>query len=353
MEMKLGEKDVCQNSDTYIIAEMSANHMQNIERAKQIIKEAKMAGADAIKIQTYRPDTITVDCYGNEFLCTPGSPWEGMNLYELYKTTYTPWEWHDELFECAKKNEIDMFSTPFDLTAVDFLDKYNMPAYKIASYEINDIPLIKKVAMKKKPIIISTGLATLSDIELAVNTCKAVGNNNIILLKCVSEYPTPYADMNIKTLINMSETFRCITGLSDHSLGSSVAIAAVALGAKVIEKHFTLSRKDGGADASFSMEPEEFAKMVSDIRNVEQSLGKVSYELSERQKKSRERSRSLYIVEDIKKGEIFTEKNIKSIRPGYGLHTRYYEEILGKKCTKEAKKGTALKWEYIEKGNIV
>lgn len=334
---------------TYIIAEMSANHMQDLKRAKQIIAEAKQAGADAIKIQTYKPDTITIDCYGEEFLCTPGSPWEGMNLYELYQTAYTPWEWHDELFACAEKNGISMFSTPFDLTAVDFLHKYDMPAFKISSYEINDIPLIKKAARENKPIILSTGLAALSDIELAVNTCKSEGNDEVVLLKCVSEYPTPYEDINLKTMVNMKDTFGCVVGLSDHSLGSCVSIAAVALGARVIEKHFTLSRKDGGADADFSMEPDEFSRMVEDIRNVEKAIGRTSYQLSDRQHKSRERSRSLYVVKDIKTGEVFTEENMKSIRPGYGIHTKYYEQILGKTATEDIKKGTALDWKYIGK----
>lgn len=335
-------------NDTYIIAEMSSNHLQDIERAKKIIYEAKTAGADAVKIQTYRPDTITIDCYGDEFLCTPGSPWEGMNLFELYKKAYTPWEWHDELFSYAKKMGIEMFSSPFDLTAVDFLHKYNMPAYKIASYEINDIPLIRKVALEKKTIIISTGLATLSDIELAINTCKQCGNDNIILLKCVSEYPTPYCDINLKTMVNMKETFGCKVGLSDHSLGSSVDIAAVAMGADVIEKHFTLSRKDGGTDSEFSMEPHEFAQMVEDIRNVEKAIGKITYSLNEKQLKSKERSRSLYVVEDIEKGELFTPKNIRSIRPGYGIHTKYYDDIIGKTAKCNLKKGTAMDWSYVE-----
>ena len=335
-------------SHVFIIAEMSANHMQDIERAKKIISEAKNAGADAVKIQTYRPDTITVDCYGDEFLCTPGNPWDGMNLYELYKTAYTPWEWHGELFDYAKEIGIPMFSTPFDLSAVDFLHQFDMPAYKIASYEINDIPLIKKTAKEMKPIIISTGLATLSDIELAVNTCRNVGNNQITLLKCVSEYPTPYEDINLKTMVNMRETFGCEVGLSDHSLGSCVSVAAVALGAKVIEKHFTLSRAEGGADAVFSMEPEEFSQMVEDIRNIEKAVGNVKYDLTDRQKESKKRSRSLYIVEDIKMGEKLNEQNMKSIRPGYGIHTKYYEMLLGKRVKKDLKKGTALDWSYIE-----
>ncbi|HOM01299.1 MAG TPA: pseudaminic acid synthase [Acetivibrio sp.] len=344
----LDGNDLLKSGKVYIVAEMSANHLQDMDRAKRIISAAKEAGADAIKIQTYRPDTITIDCYGEEFLCTPGSPWEGMNLFELYKTAYTPWEWHQELFDYAKEIGISMFSSPFDLSSVDFLRQFNMPAYKIASYEINDIPLIKKVASEGKPIIISTGLANLGDIEMAIETCKAAGNDQIILLKCVSEYPTPYEDINLKTMVNMKETFGCVVGLSDHSLGSCVSVAAVALGAKVIEKHLTLSRKDGGADSNFSMEPDEFGKMVQDIRNVEKSLGTVTYELTDRQKMSKKRSRSLYIVKDVAAGETLTPENVKSIRPGYGLHTRYYEEILGKRVNRDLKKGTALQWKFID-----
>lgn len=332
----------------YVVAEMSANHLQDRDRAKRIIYEAKMAGADAVKIQTYRPDTITVDCRGEDFLCTPGSPWEGKNLYELYKDAYTPWEWHKELFDYAGSIGIAMFSTPFDLTAVDFLRQFHMPAYKIASYEINDIPLIRKTALEMKPILLSTGLASLSDIDLAVETCRKAGNDNIILLKCVSEYPTPYEDINLLTMINMGQTFGCTVGLSDHSLGSAVSIAAAALGAKVIEKHFTLSRADGGADSDFSMEPEEFYNMIQAIRNVRKALGHVTYELTERQKRSKERSRSLYVVEDMKKGEVFTDKNIRSIRPGYGMHTKYYDHILGKHAKEDLKKGTPLVWDYIQ-----
>lgn len=335
------------NYPVYVIAEMSANHMQDINKAKEIISAAKEAGADAVKVQTYRPDTLTLDCYGEEFQATPGSPWEGMNLFDLYKKAYMPWEWHEELYDYAKKLKITFFSAPFDLTAVDFLKKFNMPAYKIASYEINDIPLIKKAAGEKKPIIISTGVATLPDIELAVKTCHSVGNKQIILLKCVSEYPTPYEELNLKTLQNMSETFNCTVGISDHSMGNCVAVASVALGAKIVEKHITLSRKNKSADSVFSMEPDEFRNMINDIRNVEKAIGHVTYTLTKRQMKSRERSRSLYVSKNIQKGELFTSENIKSVRPGYGLHTKYYESILGKAAKKDLKKGTALSWDYI------
>lgn len=347
-ELMIDGKKLSDKSDTYIIAEMSANHLHNLDRAKMIIDVAKECGADAIKLQTYRPDTITIDCRGPEFMATPGSPWENMNLFELYKEAYTPWEWHGELMDYAKKVGITCFSSPFDLTAIDFLEELNVPAYKIASFELNDIPLIKKAAMTGKPIIMSTGIADMSDIELALRTCKEAGNDKVILLKCVSEYPTPYEEINLRTLTNMSETFDCVVGVSDHSFGSAVAVAGVALGARVIEKHLTLSRKDGGPDGTFSMEPQEFKNMVTDIRNVEKALGKVTYELTEKQKKSKGRSRSLYVVSDIKKGEIFTPDNMRSIRPGYGLHTKYYKDIIGKRASCDIKKGTAMKWNYVE-----
>ena len=347
-ELMIDGKKLSDKSDTYIIAEMSANHLHNLDRAKRIIDVAKECGADAIKLQTYRPDTITIDCRGPEFMATPGSPWENMNLFELYKEAYTPWEWHGELMNYEKKVGITCFSSPFDLTAIDFLEELNVPAYKIASFELNDIPLIKKAAMTGKPIIMSTGIADMSDIELALRTCKEAGNDKVILLKCVSEYPTPYEEINLRTLTNMSETFDCVVGVSDHSFGSAVAVAGVALGARVIEKHLTLSRKDGGPDGTFSMEPQEFKNMVTDIRNVEKALGKVTYELTEKQKKSKGRSRSLYVVSDIKKGEIFTPDNMRSIRPGYGLHTKYYKDIIGKRASCDIKKGTAMKWNYVE-----
>lgn len=333
---------------TYFIAEMSANHLMNLERAKEIILKAKQAGADAIKLQTYRPDTITVDCRGEEFMATKGSPWEGMNLYDLYKTAYTPWEWHKDLFEYSKEIGITCFSSPFDLTAVDLLEELGAPAYKIASFEINDIPLIRKVARTGKPVIISTGIAEMSDIELALSVCREEKNENVILLKCVSEYPTPYEELNLRTIANMKETFDCMVGLSDHSLGCEVDIAGVALGACVVEKHMTLRRADGGPDGVFSMEPEEFENMIKSIKNVEKALGEVKYELTDKQKQSRGRSRSLYVVKDIKKGEVFTPDNMKSIRPGFGLHTKYYDDILGKEATCDLPKGTAMKWAYVK-----
>lgn len=347
-EVCIDGKIIGKDTATYFIAEMSANHLQSFERAKAIIKAARDAGADAIKLQTYRPDTITIDCRGTEFMATPGSPWEGMNLYELYKTAYTPWEWHEELYQYANEIGITCFSSPFDFTAIDLLEKLNTPAYKIASFEINDIPLIKKAAETGKPIILSTGIADLQDISLAIETCHRAGNDKIILLKCVSEYPTPYEELNLRTIPNMSETFDTLVGLSDHSKGMAIDIAAMTLGAKVIEKHLTLDRADGGPDASFSMEPYEYKEMVDNIRNVEKALGNVTYELTEKQKKSKGRSRSLYVVKDIKKGQIFTEDNVKSIRPGYGMHTKYLNDVIGKLASCDLKKGTALNWEHVD-----
>ena len=345
--MIIGEHEISADSPVYIVAEMSANHNMDFERAKEIIKAAAEAGADAIKIQTYTPDTITIDCK-DECFRTQSKLWEGMTLYELYQKAYTPWEWQEDLKEYAESLGIDFFSSPFDITAVDSLEKLNVIAYKIASFEINDIPLIRKVASTGKPIIISTGIAYLEDIELAIRTCREQGNNNIVLLKCLSAYPAPFEEMNLRVIPNLGETFGCEVGLSDHSLGSETAIAAVTLGARMVEKHLTLSREDGGADAAFSMEPDEFALMVKQIRNVEKALGKVTYQLTPKQVEQREGSRSLFIVRDVKKGERFTTENVKSIRPGIGLHTKYYEEILGRKAKEDFNLGTPLSWDKIE-----
>ena len=347
-KIEINNRKVGDGEPVYIIAEMSANHLMDYERAKKIIKAAKDSGADAIKLQTYRPDTITVDCRGDEFMATPGSPWEGMNLYELYSTAYTPWEWHEGLFTYAKEIGITCFSSPFDLTAVDLLESLEAPAYKIASFEINDIPLIRKCAHTGKPIIISTGIARLEDIELALKTCKEEGNENVILLKCVSEYPTPYEELNLKTISKMKEDFECVVGLSDHSMGNAVDVAGVTLGACVIEKHLTLRRADGGPDGMFSMEPEELKEMTDNIRNIEKAVGTATYELTPKQMKSRERSRSLYVVEDIREGEKFTPRNMKSIRPNFGLHTKYYDDSIGKTATCNLQKGTAMKWEDVK-----
>jgi len=331
----------------FIIAEISANHNQDIEIAKTMIREAKKAGADAVKLQTYTVDTITLDCDNEYFQIKQGTIWDGTTLYKLYKEAYTPWEWHKELMEVAKQEGIICFSSPFDKTAVDFLEELDVPAYKIASFEITDIPLIEYVASKGKPVIISTGIATIQEIQEAVETCKKVGNNNVILLKCTSCYPAPLEEINLRTIPNLSETFSVISGLSDHTLGISVPVAAVALGAKVIEKHFILDRNMGGPDAAFSLNINEFAEMVNSIRDIEKALGKVNYTLSDKSLKNREFSRSLFIGEDVKKGDVITEKNVRSIRPGYGMKPKYLEQIIGKKFKEDYKKGTPMKWGFI------
>ena len=340
-------ENVLNYKKVFIIAELSANHNQNFDLAVKTIKAMKDAGADAVKLQTYTPDTITIDCDNKYFQIKDGL-WQGKTLYQLYQEAYTPWEWQPKLKEIAEDLGLICFSSVFDKTAVDFLEKMNVPAYKIASFEITDIPLIEYIASKGKPVIISTGIATLSDIEEAVNACKRMGNDQVALLKCTSAYPAPIEDANLLTIPNMKETFGTIVGLSDHTLGSSVAIASVALGAMIIEKHFILDRNIGGPDAAFSMEPEEFKQMVKSIREVEKALGKVTYALTEKQKKSRELSRSLFIVKDIKKGEVFTGENVRSIRPGYGLEPKYLKEVLGRRAKRDLNKGTPVKIELVD-----
>ena len=347
MEIKIANKSVGEGHSVFIVAEMSANHLQKFDLAVKIIKEAKRVGADAVKLQTYTPDTITIDSDKEYFRIKQGTLWDGKTFYELYKEAYTPWEWQPRLKEIAEEEGLILFSTPFDKTAVDFLEEMGVPAYKVASFEITDIPLIEYIASKGKPVIISTGIATLSDIEEAVNACRRVGNDQIILLKCTSAYPTPIEEANLRTIPNLAETFGVLSGLSDHTLGISVPIAAVALGAVMIEKHFTLDRSLGGPDAAFSLEPDEFAQMVKHVREVEKALGKITYELTEKQKKGREFARSLFVVKDMKKGEIFTEENVRSIRPGYGLPPKYLKDVLGKKATKDIEKGTPLKWDMV------
>jgi len=335
-------------TSTFIIAELSANHNQDFEIAVKTIKEVKKSGADAIKLQTYTPDTITIDCNNEYFQIKSGTLWDGKTLYELYKEAYTPWEWQPKLKKIAEEEGLICFSTPFDKTAVDFLEKMSVAAYKVASFEITDIPLIEYIASKGKPVIISTGIATLADIEDAVNACRRVGNNDIALLKCTSSYPAPIDEANLLTIPHLRDTFKVVSGLSDHTLGSDVAIAAVALGAKIIEKHFILDRKIGGPDAEFSMEPEEFKKMVISIRNVEKALGSINYQLSPKVEKSRVFARSLFIVKDVIKGESITEENVRSIRPGNGLPPKYYKQISGKKFRKDFQLGTPINWEMFE-----
>lgn len=335
-------------NQVYIVAEISANHGHEIEIAKNTIKAAKDAGADAVKIQTYTPDTITLDCYNEYFQIEQGTLWDGTTLYKLYQEAYTPWEWHGELFDYAKKIGITIFSSPFDKTAVDLLESLNTPAYKVASFEITDIPLVRYMASKGKPIIISTGIATIGEIKEAIDTCKGEGNEDIILLKCTSSYPATFEEINLLTIPNIKETFGVEVGLSDHTIGSTVAIGAVALGAKVIEKHVILDKNIGGPDASFSMLINEFTVMVQEIRKLEKALGKIEYDLSERSIKNRTFSRSLFFTEDIQKGEIITESNMRSIRPGYGLHPRHYYEVLNRKATQDIKKGTPVDWSLVK-----
>lgn len=346
-KIKIGNRYVGEGERTFLVAEISANHLQDYGRAEAIIRAAKEAGADAVKLQTYTPDTITLDCDNDYFQITQGTIWDGTTLHKLYEQAYTPWEWQPKLMELANGLGMECFSSPFDATAVDFMREMDMPAYKVASFEINDIPLIRRIARIGKPVIFATGIAYLEDIERALAVCKEEGNEQAILLKCTSTYPSPYEDMNLKVIPHMAETFDCLAGLSDHSMGTAVAVASVALGAKMVEKHLTLSRSDGGPDAAFSMEPEEFGKMAGEIRIVEKALGRVTYDLTEKQKKSREDGRSLFVVKDIKAGEALTEENVRSIRPAFGMHTMYYDEIIGKKARTDIAKGTPLDWKYI------
>ena len=332
-----------------VIAELSANHNQNLAVALKTIEAAKECGADMIKIQTYTPDTMTINCDKDFFQIKGTELWDGKTLYNLYKEAYTPWEWHKDLFDKAKSEGLICFSTPFDKSAVDFLEEIGNPIYKVASFEIQDIPLIKYIASKGKPVIISTGIAELKDIELAVKTCKEAGNNNIGLLKCTSAYPAPIEESNLLTITDMADRFGVIAGLSDHTLGISVPIAAVSLGAKIVEKHLILDKNLGGPDSAFSLEPDEFKRMVQAIREVEKAIGKVSYDITEKAKQGKVFARSLFIVKDIKKGEVFTVENVRSIRPGYGLHPKYYYDIIGKTASRDVERGEPLKWEMVSK----
>lgn len=340
--------DLSANGKVFIIAELSANHNGSIENAISTIKAAKRSGADAIKLQTYTADTITIDVKTDDFRLKQGTIWDGKYLYDLYKEAYTPWEWHEKLFKVARGEGLVCFSSPFDPSAVEFLEELNTPAYKIASFEITDIPLIELVASKGKPIIISTGIANEEDIVLAINACKKQGNEQIALLKCTSSYPAPIEEANMIMIKDFTNRFGVISGLSDHTIGITVPIVATAFGAKIIEKHFILDRSIGGPDASFSLNENEFTVMVKAIREAEKAIGTIDYNLSDKQKKGREFSRSLYAVKDINQGEIVTTENIKSIRPGYGLHPKFLVNILGKRAKMSLKKGTALKLEHID-----
>lgn len=335
--------------NVFIIAEISANHNHNLKTALETIEAIKESGADAVKLQTYTADTLTINCDNDYFQIKGNTLWDGKTLYDLYKEAYTPWEWHKELYEKARSLGLICFSTPFDKSAVDFLEEIGNPIYKVASFEIQDIALIEYMALKGKPMIISTGIAELEDIELAVKTCRNSGNNQISLLKCTSAYPAPFEEANLSTISDMAKRFGVTTGLSDHTLGISLPIAAVSLGAKIVEKHFIHDKKLGGPDSAFSLEPKEFKQMVQSIREVEKAIGTVKYEVTEKAKQGKLFGRSLFVVKDIKTGERFTEDNIRSIRPGYGLHPKFYNEILGKRASKDIKKGEPIEWGMVQK----
>ncbi|MBQ3104792.1 MAG: pseudaminic acid synthase [Lachnospiraceae bacterium] len=344
---KIGSTPVGEGAPCFIVAEISANHNQEYSRAVEILHAAKEAGANAVKLQTYTADTITIDCDDPCFQINEGTIWDGLTLYQLYREAYTPWDWQPRLMEEAAKLGLEFFSSPFDFTSVDFLEAMQVPAYKIASYEINDIPLIRKIARLHKPMIFATGIAYPEDITLALETCREEGNEDILLLKCVSSYPTPYEAVHLRVIPTLAAAYDCLAGLSDHTMGTVVAVGSVPLGAKMIEKHLTLQRSDGGPDSAFSMEPEEFRRMVEEIRILEKALGSDQYVLTDTQKLEHNGSRSLFVVRDIQPGERLTPENIRSIRPGCGLHTKHYEEVLGKTARRFLKKGTPLSWDLI------
>lgn len=336
--MIIGNYTINKNSPVFIIAELSANHNGNLDNALATIKAAKRAGADCIKLQTYTADTITLDSNQEDFLIK-GTIWDGRKLYDLYQEAYTPWEWHEQIFTAAAAEGLICFSSPFDKTAVDFLETLNTPAYKIASFEITDIPLIEYVASKGKPIIISTGIAEQADIELALEACRKHGNHDIALLKCTSSYPAPIDEANMIMVKDLADRYDVISGLSDHTMGSTVPIVATVFGAKIIEKHFIIDRSIGGPDASFSMDEGEFTAMVKAVREAEKAIGVVDYTLTEKQAKGKDFSRSLYIAEDVNEGDVLTEKNLRSVRPGFGMHPKFLPDLLGKTASKDYKKG--------------
>jgi len=331
----------------YVVAEMSANHAQDYDRAVRIVQAAKHAGADAVKLQTYTPHTLTIRSDEEQFRIGGGTPWDGRTLHDLYSEAYTPWEWQPKLKAVADDLGLHLFCTGFDPSAVDFLEEMGVPVHKVASFEIVDIPLIEKMARSGKPLIISTGMATLGEIEEAVDAARTAGAKEIALLKCTSAYPAPPEEMNLRTIPHLAEAFRVPVGLSDHSLGIAVPVAGVALGASIVEKHLTLSRRNPGPDSAFSLEPEEFKQMVEAIRSAEKALGQVHYGVSEHEAKSRVFRRSLFVVEQMKAGQCFTTHTVRSIRPGNGLHTRHFKEILGRKASRDIARGTPLTWNLV------
>ena len=347
-EITLGGRRIAADAPVFIVAEMSANHLQDYDRAVRILHAAREAGADAVKLQTFTADTITFDGDSELFRIGGGTLWDGLTYHKLYEQAHTPWEWHPKLMEEAKKLGLICFSSPFDPTAVDFMAQLDMPAFKIASYEINDIPLIRRAARLHKPMILATGIARLEDIFLALSTCRKEGNEDVILLKCVSGYPTPYEDVNLRVIPTLASGFDCLTGLSDHTLGIATALGAVCMGAVMIEKHLTLSRADGGPDCAFSLEPAEFKEMVQNVRILEKALGSPKYQLTPIQESERRDRRSLFVVEDMRPGEAFTPQNVRSIRPGMGLAPDCYDQVLTKRAACAIRKGTPLSWDLIQ-----
>lgn len=346
--IKIGNREIGQSVEPFVIAEMSGNHNQSLDRALEIVEAAARTGAHALKIQTYTPDTMTIDMDEGEFhISDPKSLWTGTSLYKLYGEAYTPWEWHKPIFDRARELGIIPFSTPFDDTAVDFLEGLDVPCYKIASFENTDLPLIRRVAATGKPLIISTGMATVAELDETVRAAREAGCKDLILLKCTSTYPATAENTNILTIPHLRELFGCEVGLSDHTMGVGVSVASVALGATVVEKHFTLARADGGVDSAFSMEPVEMAQLVEETKRAWQALGQVSYGPTEAEKKSLQYRRSLYVVQDLKVGDVFSRENIRAIRPGLGLATKHLEAILGKVVKKNVKRGTALAWDLV------
>lgn len=340
----LGKVGIGKGFPTRVIGELSCNHFGDLEIAKKSIHAMVDAGVDIVKIQTSRPDKITLNCNKKDFMIDTGTLWDNRTLFSLYSEIYTPWEWHAELFELARSLGVEIFSSPFDLGAVDFLEALNCPAYKIASFEITDIPLIEKAAKTMKPIIISTGIAEYADIKLAIDTCRAVGNDQIVILKCTSAYPAPIKETNLRTMVDIEKEFNVLVGISDHTMSDLVPISSISLGGKLIEKHFTLDRKMGGADSAFSLEPLEFSSMISKIRDVESLLGSVTYELSGKSKASRKYARSLYYIKELNVGDIVTEDAIQSVRPSLGLHPKHFKEVLNKTIKKKVGYGDPVQW---------
>jgi N-acetylneuraminate synthase len=345
---RIGNHEIGPGFPVYIIAEMSANHNKEFSQAVEIIRAAKECGADAVKLQTYTPDTITINSKNEYFQIGKGSIWADQNLYDLYEEAYTPWEWQPELQKIAAGLGLDLFSSPFDASAVDFLEDMGVPAYKVASFELVDLPLIRRVAATGKPVIMSTGMGSLAEIDEAVQTARTAGAEDIALLKCTSAYPAPPKDMNLRAIPHLAQTFGLPVGLSDHTLGIAVPVAAVALGACIVEKHFTLSRATPGPDSAFSLEPAEFKAMVQAIRTAEEALGEACYGVSRGEAASRAFRRSLFVVQPMQAGEAFTGDNLRSIRPGYGLHPRHLEEVLGRRAAGPLVPGTPLSWELIQ-----